>query len=44
MTSRNIMELISGYAHRGGIANSVYSVYKYTMVLYLALNYNMKTH
>jgi len=27
------MELIPGYAHRGGIATS--SVYKYTTVLYL---------
>jgi len=30
------MELIPGYAHRGGIANSVY---KYTMVLYLDIQH-----
>jgi len=30
------MELIPGYAHRGGIANIVY---KYTMVLYLDIQH-----
>ena len=38
------MELIPGYAHRGGVVTS--SVYKYTTVLYLALRtaFNMETH
>jgi len=37
------MELIPGYAHRGGIANSLY---KCTVVLYLDIQHlvNMKTH
>jgi len=35
---------LPGYAHGGGITTS--SIYKYTIVLYLALStvFNMKTH